>query len=150
MRRVGGTGGKQASQRSRARMVKGMAKEGNRARKPNGQFIAKDSKQQEQEKQNSNGTEKAKGKKGKKLSARARVKAAQEKVLLKVDKILTGNCTSATKGNWNCAKFVLDWSGVSDIRTPLAAPLKRKSAMRMLLGRFKQNSGPAADAKPGK
>ena len=62
-----------------------------------------------------------------KLPPRKRVHKAQLSVLNKVEKILNGNCNSATKGNYNCAKFVLDWSGVSDIRTPLAQPLKQKS-----------------------
>ena len=63
----------------------------------------------------------------KKVSPRKRVHEAQVNVLEQVDKILKGNCTSAKKGNYNCAKFVLDWSGVSDIRTPLAKPVKKNA-----------------------
>ncbi|HEY3927191.1 MAG TPA: hypothetical protein VGL89_02345 [Candidatus Koribacter sp.] len=63
----------------------------------------------------------------KKWSPRKRVLEAQRSVLQQVDKILTGNCVSAKKGNYNCAKFVLDWSGVSEIRTPLAKTVKKNS-----------------------
>jgi hypothetical protein len=73
-----------------------------------------------------------------KLPPRKRVRKAQLSVLNKVEKILNGNCNSATKGNYNCAKFVLDWSGVSDIRTPLAQPLKQKSLASTLLKRLKK------------
>jgi hypothetical protein len=73
-----------------------------------------------------------------KLPPRKRVHKAQLNVLQKIDNILDGNCKSATKGNYNCAKFVLDWSGVSDIRTPLAKPLKQKSLAGTLLKQLKK------------
>jgi len=63
----------------------------------------------------------------KKWSPRKRVLEAQKSVLQQVDKILNGNCRSAKKGNYNCAKFVLDWSGVSEIRTPLVKTVKKNS-----------------------
>lgn len=69
----------------------------------------------------------------KKLPPRKRVREAQLHVLDQVDNILKGNCGSATKGNYGCAKFVLDWSGVSDLRSPLAKPLKKKSVASALL-----------------
>jgi hypothetical protein len=75
-----------------------------------------------------------------KLAPRKRVHQAQLNVLEQVDKILTGNCKSATKGNYSCAKFVLDWSGVSDIRTPLAKPLKQKTMASTLLKQLKKTA----------
>lgn len=75
-----------------------------------------------------------------KLAPRKRVHQAQLNVLEQVDKILTGNCKSATKGNHSCAKFVLDWSGVSDIRTPLAKPLKQKTLASTLLKHLKKSA----------
>jgi hypothetical protein len=66
------------------------------------------------------------------------VKRAQIEVLDKVSEILTGNCKSAADGNYNCAKFVLDWSGVSDIRTPLAKAPHKKSVTSMLLKRLNE------------
>ncbi len=74
------------------------------------------------------------------LAPRKRVHQAQLNVLEEVDKILTGNCKSATKGNYSCAKFVLDWSGVSDIRTPLAKPLKQKTLASTLLKQLKKSA----------
>jgi hypothetical protein len=75
-----------------------------------------------------------------KLPPRKRVHQAQLNVLEQVEKILNGNCKSATKGNYNCAKFVLDWSAVSDIRTPLARPLKQKSLAGTLLKKLKKTA----------
>ena len=75
-----------------------------------------------------------------KMAPRKRVHQAQLNVLEQVDKILTGNCKSATKGNYSCAKFVLDWSGVSDIRTPLAKPLKQKTLASTLLKQLKKTA----------
>jgi hypothetical protein len=37
---------------------------------------------------------------------------------------------------------VLDWSGISDIRTPLAKPLKKKSPTAALLKRLTLASAP--------
>lgn len=74
----------------------------------------------------------------KKLSPRKKVHKAQLGVLKKVDEILTANCDSAAKGNYNCAKFVLDWSGISDIRTPLAKPLKRRGELASMLQQLKR------------
>lgn len=74
----------------------------------------------------------------KKVSPRTRVRNAQLKVLDQVDNILKGNCGSAKKGNYNCAKFVLDWSGISDLRSPLAKPLQQKSVASALLKKLKQ------------
>lgn len=72
---------------------------------------------------------------------------AQMNVLDQVDDILTGNCKSASKGNFNCAKFVLDWSGVSDIRTPLAKPLKQKSLADTLLQKLKKTADKPKEAE---
>ena len=65
--------------------------------------------------------------KGEKIPARKRVRNAQLQVLGEVENILKGNCKSAKKGNHGCAKFVLDWALVSDLRAPLARPTKRQS-----------------------
>jgi hypothetical protein len=78
------------------------------------------------------------------VPARSRVRKAQLSVLEKVESILEGNCKSATKGNHGCAKFVLDWSGVSDLRTPLAKPKRKSSLTDALLKRLKH----AAEQKP--
>jgi hypothetical protein len=45
------------------------------------------------------------------LPPRSRVKKAQEMVLDEMRNIVQGNCNSAKKGNYNAAKFVLDWAG---------------------------------------
>jgi hypothetical protein len=81
-------------------------------------------------------------KKKKNISARAKVHKAQLKVLNQVEKILGGNCTQAKQGNFNCAKFVLDWSTVSDLRTPLAKPLKSKSLAGALLKQLGKKAKP--------
>jgi hypothetical protein len=73
----------------------------------------------------------------KKEAPRTRVRNAQLKVLDELEKILTGNCKSATKGNHNCAKFVLDWSLISDLRSPLAKPARQKSLAGLLLKKLK-------------
>jgi hypothetical protein len=82
----------------------------------------------------------AAGPPAKKLSPRARVKQAQMKVLDQMENILTGNCGSAAKGNYKCAEFVLDWSGATEIRTPLSKPRKKSlvsALMRQAEGRHK-------------
>ena len=76
--------------------------------------------------------------KGRLLSPRERVRRAQLRVLNKIENILDGNCESAKSGNYSCAKFVLDWSGVSDIRSPLAKPVKKKSVLQALLKKFRE------------
>ena len=81
---------------------------------------------------------KPEGEAKKKLTARQRVKNAQMMVLDQLDKIVKGNCKSAASGNYNNARFVLDWSGISEIRTPLAAPKKRKSALAALLKKLRE------------
>jgi len=81
---------------------------------------------------------------GRKVPARTRVRNAQLNVLEQVESILDGNCKSATKGNHGCAKFVLDWSGVSDLRTPLAKQKRKSSLADALLKKLKQ----AAEQKP--
>lgn len=92
-----------------------------------------------------------KEKPGKKVPARKKVHEAQLKVLDQVDQILTGNCKSAIGGNYNCAKFVLDWSGVSDIRTPLARKPGRKSPLAEMLKRLKEaRQEPKAEAAAAK
>lgn len=75
---------------------------------------------------------------GRLLTPRERVRRAQLRVLQKVENILDGNCESAKSGNYSCAKFVLDWSGVSDIRTPLAKPIRKKSVLQALLKKFRE------------
>lgn len=93
-------------------------------------------------------SKKPEGEGGKKPeSARKKVKNAQLKVLQNLDDIVTGNCTSAIGGNSNCAKFMLDWSGVSDLRAPLAKPLKQRSIARVLLKKLKQVA--ESQPKPG-
>ena len=62
---------------------------------------------------------------------------AQVQVLEQVENILKGNCGSAKKGNHSCARFVLDWAGVSDLRTPLAKPLKARSMAGDLMKRLR-------------
>jgi hypothetical protein len=78
------------------------------------------------------------GEPGKKVSARERVKKAQLVVLDKLTEIVEGNCKSAAGGNYNNAKFVLDWSGISEIRTPLAPAKKRKSVLSALLKKLRE------------
>jgi hypothetical protein len=78
------------------------------------------------------------------VPARARVRKAQLNVLEQVENILNGNCKSATNGNHGCAKFVLDWSGVSELRTPLAKQKRKSSLADALLKKLKQ----AAEQKP--
>jgi hypothetical protein len=78
------------------------------------------------------------------VPARARVRKAQLNVLEQVEDILNGNCKSATKGNHGCAKFVLDWSGVSELRTPLAKQKRKGSLTDAFLKKLKQ----AAEQKP--
>jgi hypothetical protein len=59
------------------------------------------------------------------------------KVLQNLDEIVGGNCTSAIGGNPNCAKFMLDWSGVSDLRSPLARPAQQGTLTGTLLKKLK-------------
>lgn len=68
----------------------------------------------------------------KKKSPRARVKEAQMSVIENVKTIIDGNCESAKGGNYKCAEFVLDWSGASDIRTPLSKATKRSLIATLL------------------
>jgi hypothetical protein len=85
----------------------------------------------------------------KKIAPRKRVHNAQVNVLAQVDKILRGNCAQAKKGNFNCAKFVLDWSMVSDLRTPLAKPLKSKTLAGALLKQLgKKARSPSKPQEP--
>ncbi len=86
--------------------------------------------------------------KGRLLSPRERVKRAQTRVLQKIEHILDGNCESARQGNYSCAKFVLDWPGVSDIRTPLVKPAQRKSALQVLLKKFRAEDLGAEENEP--
>ena len=88
------------------------------------------------------GSKKKKSGPKKKLSPRAKVKKAQLNVIEKVEKILSGNCASATNGNYKCAEFVLDWSGASDLRTPLAKE-KKKSLIAGLLKLAQKQQGEA-------
>ena len=81
-------------------------------------------------------------KKPKNVPPRKQVLKAQQRVLKRVMSILNGNCNAAVEGNHQCAKFVLDWSGISDIRTPLAKPLKKKSPTAALLKRLALASAP--------
>lgn len=62
------------------------------------------------------------------------------KVIEKVENIIEGNCASATQGNYKCAEFVLDWSGASDLRTPLAKE-KKKSLIAGLLKLAQKQQG---------
>lgn len=71
------------------------------------------------------------------LPPRSRVKKAQEMVLDQMRNIVEGNCNSAKKGNYNAAKFVLDWAGITEIRTPLAKPKQRFSLAQLLRKRTK-------------
>jgi hypothetical protein len=111
-----------------------------------------ESKPAQEQKRNSNG----KGNKAadeaaeRKLAPRTRVRKAQLSVLEKVESILEGNCESAKKGNHGCAKFVLEWSGVSDLRTPLAKPKRKSSLADALLKKLKQaaEQPPEADGAP--
>lgn len=71
-------------------------------------------------------------------SARTKVRIAQFKVLEKLNDIVDSNLGSAAQGNHNCAKFMLDWSGVSDLRSPLARLSKQRSVARDLLKQLKK------------
>jgi hypothetical protein len=82
----------------------------------------------------------------KKLSPRARVKQAQMTVLDKLNEIVEGNCNSAVKGNYKCAEFMLDWSGVTDMRTPLAKA-KKKSLIAELVRNAKARKKAEAASK---
>jgi hypothetical protein len=81
----------------------------------------------------------------KNVPPRKQVLRAQQRVLKRVMSILNGNCNAAVEGNHQCAKFVLDWSGISDIRTPLAKPLKKKSPTAALLKRLALASAPPSE-----
>ena len=82
--------------------------------------------------------------------ARAKVKKAQFAVLEKLDQIVEGNCQSAITGNPGCAKFMLDWSGVSDLRAPLAPAPKQKTLEGTLLKKLKaiQKNANTGSEKP--
>ena len=94
-------------------------------------------KEQGEKKAAQEGTPAGKPPSKKKMSPRARVKKAQMTVLDKLDDIITSNCSSASKGNYKCAEFVLDWSGATDIRTPLSIR-KKKSMVAALLKRAEE------------
>ena len=98
--------------------------------------------EQELGRDGSGGKKNPKGVKRKKLSPRAKVKKAQMSVLGKMNRILAGNCKSASAGNYKCAEFVLDWSGITEIRTPLAKPRKKA----LVAGLMKEGRKKSEDA----
>ena len=83
---------------------------------------------------------KQKHRNGRKESVRTKVKNAQIKVLDSINEIVGSNCKAAVDGNPSCAKFMLDWSGISDLRSPLAKPIKRKSLADGILKKLKNSS----------
>ena len=128
---------------SRALTVRGMGQKNSNIRKRNakGHFIKQDKSEEkianeaaEQETQETKPTESKPPDEDadKNKSPKAKVRAAQMVVIDKVKKIMEGNCASATQGNYKCAEFVLDWSGASDIRTPLSKETKRSLIATLL------------------
>lgn len=83
----------------------------------------------------------------KRLTPTDKVRKSRAKVLGDMPKIVTKICEEAKNGNCGAAKFVFDFAGITELKTPLEEPQSSDSLAGLLLEKL-DGSGPP-DPGPG-